>query len=381
MGREHDEQDSLTGFLVNPFGYTPPRPDAVFSLNHATPNQLWEALANSFIWSRVRGNRLPIISPDSARSQIVKYFNQMDESGHMSIGHGFGNEQMAPDPHSVLHASSHAAILYESLVQRVDAITTRAIDYHATHLNLCQSFMTKQGVRIPCARAKAPGVKLSPFWTMDQYTYALISRTRPIGQLVTGGQTALSYLNMAASLYAKRGLGDLFDVIVQRSKSVEVKLLLPIKKWDTIDGGFIAAFDHDEPLNDPLAWIVVNADGSIVSAHRSLEDFQAPDREPDLIIGGIATDTGSGSIQPTPAPLPQPVPAPTVDLSIIMTTIRNLQLARTDRPIQARILDELASDHPDYSRIADEVAGLHINPDQEQGPRWLDATAQLRAMK
>jgi hypothetical protein len=89
-------------------------------------------------------------------------------------------------------------------------------------------------------------------------------------------------------------------------------------------------------------------------------------------------------VEPKPVVAVEPVVAlpadPGPDLPAIADLIAGLLLPNKQKQLQARIVEELRNGpQRPLSEVADEVETFGINPDQPQGPRWLEAIRLLRA--
>lgn len=241
-----------------------------------TANQKWLAAALKLTWFRMNNGRLPSSSRVQAIADCMNLFSAMEKFGHMAVGGTYGNEQGAPDPHSTLWLAALATVLRESRLQAIPDLTESAVNFFGDHAALIEFFWTPAGCRMPCARAKAPSaMALKPNWTEDSWWRSKL-----------GGVSAVALLKpqdkevIALTGAAQEGLE--VDIVTRANKRL-VKLVLPINKWTNADGGFTAAFTTQTPLNDPCAWLTVDASGEITASGRQLGEFTPPEGVPEVI--------------------------------------------------------------------------------------------------
>src|SRR5206468_9498005 len=116
-----------------------------------------------------------------------------------------------------------------------------------------------------------------------------------------------------------RDSAPLFPEILARQP--ELELFLPIRRWDRAEGGFVAAFVRDAPMNDRLSWLVVDGEGAILDAGNGLDTFAAPAGAPGVVGELPAPPSGGGPGGET--------------LAALADRVARLQLARRERPKQA----------------------------------------------
>lgn len=244
-----------------------------------TPNQKWLAAAIHLAGARLRPKDL---DKHAAYKQTVELFETMAKVGHQATGPNYGDEQGCPDPHSSLWAQAMWTILREGDLQMHGGIMDAALSYHAAHHAMCGAFWTPNGVRLPCSRAKHfPGQDLRPNWTLDSRIYSDLSGEPVI--TLKGAKPDMDTVRLA------RAESALWPEIVRRSRRAATKLFVPLRKWYTTSPdehrGYLAALDHDVPMNDRLSWLVVDGAGNILGASNTMADLGMPDREPDLVFG------------------------------------------------------------------------------------------------
>lgn len=240
-----------------------------------TPNQ--QALAAAIYLSAAR-IRPKDFDRGAAVRQTLDLFKAMADNGHQAVGQTYGDEQGCPDPHSALWAMALWTILREGDLQPglENVILEPALNYHANHMAMCSAFWTARGVRIPGSRAKCPpGMDLRPTWSLDSRIYADLS-----GEPLPKEPCDWDTVRLA------RGESAQWKEIRRRARRSATKLVIPVRRWNLGNDGYIAALDHDVPMNDRLSWLQVDATGKIIGASNTLADFEAPARSPDLVFGG-----------------------------------------------------------------------------------------------
>jgi len=348
------EKDQITAVakLFNGDEAFVPTPD-LYDPAGKTPNQHALACAVGLSWSRLGPPRgAGSFPPAQAQAQTLALFQVMRNVGHQAVGPDFGDEQGCPDPHAGLWMGAMATILREARLQKLDEIRRDAVGYFADHFALCAAFWTPAGVRMPCARAKpVAGKPLRPNWSVDSMAYAVVH------ELPTGGLAKPD----ALTIDILRDSAPLFPEILGRQP--ELKLFVPIRRWNQSAGGFVAALVRDVPMNDRLSWLIVDLDGAILDAGNTLDTFTPPAGAPAIL----------GDLEPG-GPPPQA-------LAALADRVARLELARKERAKQAAIVAELQRPltRP-LAAIADDVASFGIGPGQPQKAEQNAIVAALRAL-
>jgi hypothetical protein len=269
----------------------------------------------------------------------------------------FGCEQGAPDPHSELWMGAMATILREARLQKLGDLLDAAIGYFADHVAMVRPFFTPAGIRIPCARAKAPGnLPLRPNWTVDSLAYATLLGL-PASGLGKADKRTIKILQDSSSL---------FPQIVARSKTTTLKLAVPIRQWRHQNGSFSAAFVEDVPMNDRCSWLVVDAAGTIQNAANTLSSFTIPAEKPAVFGGAAAPDH-----KPDPV-----IVDPKVDFQALANQVRALLLPKKQAKIKETAADDIAN-----GKLADAlplVQSFGIGDAQEQAVVWKSIIATLQ---
>ena len=335
MAVEKDQITAIANFFHGEAGFVPA--PALYDPAGKTPNQHAMACAIGLAWSRLGPQSGAGSFPKGkAQTQVLDLFHTMDDVGHEATEPDFGDEQGCPDPHSGLWMGAMTTILREARIQKLQEIRDRSIGYFADHFALCGAFWTPAGVRVPCSRAKpVAGKPLKPSWSVDSMAYAVV-RKLPTGGLAKPDALTIDILRDSAAL---------FPEILARQP--ELKLFVPVRRWSRPEGGFVAALDHDVPMNDRLSWLIVDGAGTILDAANTLDSFATPAGAP-MVIGG---DGGT----------------PTPTLAALADRVAMLKLARKEKPKQAAIVAELKKPltRP-LAAIAQDIAGFGIGPGQPQ---------------
>jgi hypothetical protein len=268
------------------------------SAENKTPNQLALAAAVALGYERIRKDGT-IDSRNAARAQAADVFTRMAHYGHQCTSmatpdKATGSEAGCPEPHSELWNLAMLTILRESALVN-PSLLVLAVTYYADHVAMCRAFWTQRGVRIPGSRAlQSPGMDFRPVWSTDSWIYALISNL-PTDGLDKPPRLTLDILRDEP---CKRQWLDIYKM----SLGVNPKLAIPVHKWNSPTGGFVAALEPpDKQMNDRLSWVSVDGSGDITGASDTLADFKQPPGKPDLVFGGE-------SDAPTVAPAPSTPP-------------------------------------------------------------------------
>lgn len=335
MAVEKDQITAVAKFFQGDTGFVPA--PALYDPAGKTPNQHALACAVGLAWSRLGPPRgASSFAKPAAQAQTLALFQTMRDVGHEATGPDFGDEQGCPDPHSGLWMGAMTTILREARLQNLPEILADSIGYFADHLALCGAFWTPAGVRVPSARARpVAGKPLKPNWSVDSMAYAVV-RKLPTAGLAKPDALTIDILRDSAAL---------FPEILSRQPAL--KLFVPVRRWSRPEGGFVAALDHDVPMNDRLSWLVVDGGGAILDAADTLDGFTPPAGAP-RVIGG---DGGT----------------PTPTLSALADRVAKLKLARREKPKQAAIVAELKKPltRP-LAAIAQDIASFGIGPGQPQ---------------
>lgn len=274
-GIEHPQMDAIRRLFAGR-----PAPEGLAALANTaaklTPNQYALACAIKLGLAPAKGGP----EADAALADVRTLLEGMRRWGWRAVGPNRQNEQGAPDPHSALWSTALAFILHElRLFRGAEDLLGMALAYFADHLAVCDAFWTPGGVRLPCARAKASvGQTLAPTWSVDSWIYAMLMGlpTKELGQ--PADHLPLDILLDCRELWPliHGGLGPL--------DPKPTKLGIPIKLFRLhAEGGFVGAMVAEPEMNDPLAWIVVNAQGGIVATGRSLSDPAAAKLTGDFV--------------------------------------------------------------------------------------------------
>jgi hypothetical protein len=308
-------------------------------------------------------------------AQTRDLFTAMATCGHQAVGMTFGCEEGAPDPHSELWMGAMATILREARLHGIGDILDAAVGYFADHVAMIQAFWTPAGVRMPCARAKVVGNQpLRPTWSIDSLAYATLLGLDTTG-LAKPNLKTIKILQDSAAL---------FPQIVEKSKTTKLKLAVPIRRWARPEGGFVAAFTEDVPMNDRCSWMVVDASGTILDAANTLGSFTAPAGDP--LVFGLGTEPVPVPAPPLPVPLPVPGPGPVpsppspvtlpaADLQALAAAVRGLLL-----PKKQTELKEDAAAAIENGKLADAlplVRSFGIGDGQPQAVTWKKIIAAL----
>jgi hypothetical protein len=363
MGIEHPQMDAVTAlFSGSPSGFAPTVD--LLSPGAKTPNQRALACALALAWAP--RNQPPLVSLETAMAQTRDLFQAMANNGHQAVGMTFGCEEGAPDPHSALWMSALATILREARRQGIADLLDAALGYFADHLAMGRAFWTPAGIRMPCARAKAVGGQpLRPNWTVDSVAYATVSGL-PTAGLGNPDPVPLAILEDSSAL---------FPTILERSQTTVLKLAVPIRRWPRAEGGFLAAMVEDVPMNDRLSWLIVDADGTILGADKTLGTFEVPAGDPVVIGAGalVPVDAPDSTTPTTPV---VPADPSTLDLPALAAQVRSLLLSK-----QQAGLKEKAAQAIEEGRLADAlplVRAFGIGPGQPQAVTWRAVLAALQ---
>lgn len=387
MGIEHPQMSMIAALFFGAANPMAPFPPAVSLLSPGgkTPNQRALACAIGLAWSRV--GKTGSADRDQAIAAARSLFHDMSLYGHQATAPGGpGSESGAPSPHDELWMGAMATILREARLQGIPDLYAASVRYFAEHVAIARAFWTPAGVRMPGSRAKrVSGLPFAPSWPVDSAAYAMIAGLPTTG-LLKPTRLTLDILRESAPA---------FPAILAAVQPANVLLRVPIRRWDLAAGGFLAAQTVEIPMNDRLAWIMVDAAGTILSASATLVDLPAmvDEREPDLIFGAVGGN-------PSPAPLPAPLPPPPVPLpqpsppspptpAGVLTAaqaedfsarLSALRLSHRDAAAQLSILAVIHPGLPlgDLLGLADRVSALGIGPGQ---PQFVDRAALTRDMR
>lgn len=365
MGIEHAQMDAIRALYTTPLAHPGTSPLPFLSIDRtlayparSTPNQL--ACAAALALGYFRDPRPAMVLLDA-----------MDEHGHQSTtAGGYGWEAGAPDPHSLIWLGAMACLLWQTSPreQNLDTLHARVIKYFSDHMALCAAFWTLGGVRVPCSRAKTgDGKPLRPTWTVDSAVYGMITGA-DIRLSAKPGPDANVILDMLNSCRAD------FSPIVRGIKPSQVKLHIPIRRWDCADvdtadtdGGFTAALVRDEPANDRLSWLDVARDGTYHEASNALSTMIGINRHPDLIFG----DTGANDVAADDVD---------VDVSTFPARLSALRVNHKDQLVITRALAQLPNaTSATYAQIADSVSRFGIGTNQAQYGEWRRLIDDLKA--
>lgn len=375
MGIEHPQIVAVARLAAGDATYVP-TPD-LMDPGGKTPNQRWLALSIALTWSRFGRGRSPLISRAAAVAEVTTAFRGMRAVGHQAVATGYGCEQGCPDPHAGLWMGAMATIFREAHLLNEDDVLDDVVRYFADHVNMLGAFWTPAGPRLPCSRAAAdPGQALRPNWTVDSWAYAMIHDLPVTGLGKPDGMT----------LGILRTCADHFPAIVAMSKVQVLKLASPIRRWARPEGGFVAAFEQATPMNDPLAWIVVDATGAVLDAGRTLDGFTVPSGLFNLVGGGASSPIVV--TPPAPAPSPTLVSAPGViadpaELGRLADRLDELLLSHKDAGLRSTISARLRSGRSsagDLAAMTVQVAALGIGPAQPQAVEQRAIAAELRQL-
>jgi hypothetical protein len=254
-----------------------------------TPNQRAESAGNALAVSAMYPH---LVTPAHAQAQLLNFLHTQDELGHMTVNlsHFNGIEQFVSEPHDYLWGAGKAMALYESSHQKLVAEVAACVDWWAAHIQCISHFWTDAGLAIPCARAQS----LPAQFTWENRVYALIM----FG--LDGNLAARRYGNIegtvahphpaAGAFNILRSCAPLFKRIVSRSHAIPLELAVPIRKWASADGSYVAAFADGLAANvyasvyEPMSWCEVDKSGHIVTSGRTLDTFTAPKTQP-VVIG------------------------------------------------------------------------------------------------
>lgn len=258
MGIEHPQIDAILALNKQVKGFRPA--DILMNPGNKTPNQTALAAAIKLVYT-------------GDPSQAHNIFVWENNFGHQATGPDYRNEQGAPDPHSSLWIAAMGSILKCAIAQNREPLINSGVKYFARLLYMCKKFWTVRGMRVPCARAKT----LNPNWADNSYLAYMIMGCdkRQIGNPTN--RDIISIVSDCSSVFNR--------IRKEVQSCTGVHFCVPVHKWDTSDGGFIAAFDHQTPMNDPMAWIVVNGSGDIVASGKTFdESWIEPIGVPETIL-------------------------------------------------------------------------------------------------
>lgn len=385
MGIEHPQMSMIAALFFGAANPMAPFPPAVSLLSPGgkTPNQRALACAIGLAWSRV--GKTGSADCDQAIAAARSLFHDMSLYGHQATApSGPGSESGAPAPHDELWMGAMATILREARLQGIPDLYAASVRYFADHVAIARAFWTPAGVRMPGSRAKrVSGLPFAPSWPVDSAAYAMIAGLPTTG-LLKPTRLTLDILRESAPV---------FSAILAAVQPANVLLRVPIRRWDLASGGFLAAQVEEIPMNDRLAWIMVDGAGAILGASGTLADLPTVDREPDLVFGAV-----SGN--PSPAPLPAPPPLPPVPLPPItppslpavgvLTAAQAedfyrrlfaLRLSHTDSARQATVLDLLHAGLPlsELPALTDRISALGIGAGQPQFADRATLVSDMRA--
>jgi len=365
-GIEHAQAEWLRAAFT---GKVEEPPAGLVDPGRPTPNQRALGVAIGLAWCRL----VKMLGPtaDAYRARSIAFYRLLAECGHQAVtSAGYGDEQGAPAPHDALWWYWRATMLREARLQGLPELHALASQEAGEELALCAAFWTPAGVRQPGSRAKgAAGLPLRPVWATCSWAYALIAGI-PTSGLDKPDQGAIAILKDCRS-----------DFAAIRAGAKLPKLHIPVRKWAFPDGSALAALDRDEPMNNRLSWVAVDAAGAITGASETLADLPAPDRAPDLVIGGDAAAT------PLPAPVPQapPAAAPSAAGQAALRAdfsarLAALSLAKRDQATRSDLLRQLGGSMTPEQLLAaaDRVAGFGIGEGQAQAIGWRDLVEAMR---
>jgi len=367
-GIEHEQADWLRLAYAGTAAEPPAR---IVDPGRPTPNQRALSVAIGVAWCRL--GRLRGATADGYQARAVAFYGTLAACGHQAVtSAGYGDEQGAPAPHDALWWYWRATMLREARLQGSSSLYVLAIQEAAEEIALCRAFWTPAGVRMPGSRAKqSPGLPFRPHWSTCSWAYALIDGA-PMADLDKPDPGPAAILNDCRLAF-----------LAIRAKARFPKLHIPVRKWELPYGGFLAALDHDESMNDRLSWVSVDVRGAIMGASDTLGDLPAPDRAPDLVVGGESSAAPGLPPDPEPARPPRPAAGDAVARADFAQRLAALRLGKRDQDARIELLRQLDGEMtPDQVRaVADRIAGFGIGDGQAQAPAWRRLVDDMRAAR